>query len=344
MPGGRRRHTRQNPQEENDNSPSESEDTTNVSILAEQEAMEAIQTKIIAEIQAVHVDVKKDLNEAIGTLKNELADFRGEMSTKLNDISSELKEITDRVEATEQRVAEVEESHAEHAEMITYTLELQKSIQAQLTDLEARSRRNNIRIRGIAEGSEGDNMKTFLEQFLKDELSLTETPLGIQRCHRSLGPRPPQDSNPRSVLVYFLEYTTKEQVLRSAWRKKEIHYKGKRVFFEQDYPTEIHVKRKAYTFIRKALKEKGIRFQMLYPAKFRVFFDTGPVIYNSVEETTDDLRKRGLIPDGHGAAPSTRSKQTSWETAGPKSRRQQEIRLKHIQDKLKGFRRNEESS
>ncbi|KAE8294796.1 hypothetical protein D5F01_LYC05713 [Larimichthys crocea] len=225
------------------------------------------------------------------------------MSTKLNDISSELKEITDRVEATEQRVAEVEESHAEHAEMITYTLELQKSIQAQLTDLEARSRRNNIRIRGIAEGSEGDNMKTFLEQFLKDELSLTETPLGIQRCHRSLGPRPPQDSNPRN---------TRE--------KKSIH---------------LH---------QKSSQEKGIRFQMLYPAKFRVFFDTGPVIYNSVEETTDDLRKRGLIPDGHGAAPSTRSKQTSWETAGPKSRRQQEIRLKHIQDKLKGFRRNEESS
>lgn len=110
------------------------------------------------------------------------------------------------------------------------------------------------------------------------------------------------------------------------------------------------MKRKAYTFIRKALKEKGIRFQMLYPAKFRVFFDTGPVIYNNVEETTEDLRKRGLIPDGHGAdpptqsAPPTGSKQTPWETAGPKSRRQQEVRLKHIQDKLKGFRRNEEAS
>lgn len=152
------------------------------------------------------------------------------MCTNLNGISSELKEITDRVEATEQRVADVEESHAEHAEMLMYTIELQKSIQAQLTDLEARSRRNNIRIHGIAEGAEGDNMKTFLEQFFKNELSLT-TPLGIQRCHRSLGPRPPQDSNPRSVLVYFLEYTTKEQVLRSAWRKKEIHYNGKRVFF-----------------------------------------------------------------------------------------------------------------
>lgn len=233
MKGEKKRRTRQNSQRnpgKDDNTPTESKDTANASMLTEQEAMEAIQAKIIADIQAVLVDVKKDLNEAIGTLKSELVDFRGEMCAKLNGIS-ELKEITDRVEATEQRVADVEESHTEHAEMLAYTLDLQKSIQAQLTDLEARSRRNNIRIHGIAERAEGDNMKTFLEQFFKRELSLTETPLGIQRCHRSLGPRPPQESNPRSVLVYFLEYTTKELVLRSAWRKKEIHYNGKQVFF-----------------------------------------------------------------------------------------------------------------
>lgn len=341
-----RGNSRQN-QRKDDKPPTKSEDTANVSMLAEQEAMEA---KIIAEIQAIRVDVKKELSEAIGTLKSELVDFRGEISTKLNGISSELREITDRVEATEQRVADVEESHAEAAEMLTYTLELQKSIQTQLTDLEARSRRNNIRIHGIPEGAEGDNMKTFLEEFFKSVLSLTEPPLGIQRCHRSLGPRPPQSANPRSVLVYFLEYTTKEKVLRSAWGKKELQYDGRRVFFEQDYPTEIYMKRKAYTFIRKALKEKDIRFQTLYPAKLRVFFDTGPVVYNNVEEATDDLRKRGLIPDGHGAdpsaqsAPSARSRQTPWETAGSKSRRQQEVRLKRIQERLKGFRRSEEAS
>jgi len=41
------------------------------------------------------------------------------------------------------------------------------------------------------------------------------------------------------------------------------------------YPTEIHGKRKAYTFITKALKEKGIRFQMLYPANSESFSTRG---------------------------------------------------------------------
>lgn len=46
-------------------------------------------------------------------------------------------------------MADVEESHTETTEMLAYTLKLQKSIQAQLTDREARSRRNNIQIHGI---------------------------------------------------------------------------------------------------------------------------------------------------------------------------------------------------
>lgn len=89
---------------------------------------------------------------------------------------------------------------------------------------------------------------------------------------------------------------------------------------------------------------------MLYPAKFRVFFDAGPVVNNNAEEATDDLRKRGLVPEGHKAHPSARNTPSAsslpfpWETAGPKSRQQQGAHLKHIQDKLKGFRRNEEAS
>lgn len=88
--------------------------------------------------------------------------------------------------------------------------------------------------------------------------------LGIQRCHRSLGPKPPPNSNPRSIVIHFLEYTTKDLVLRSAWGKKVIQLKGGWVYFDQDYPSDILAKRKAYNPIRKILKEKGICFQTMY--------------------------------------------------------------------------------
>lgn len=146
------------------------------------------------------------------------------------------------------------------------------------------------------------------------------------------------------MVVYFLEYKTKELVLRTAWKKNNIQCDGKRLFFEQDYLTEIVMKRKAYSTIRKALKEQGLHFQTLLPAKLRVFLDTGAVIYNSASEAMDDLKKRGLMPNGgagtpaeNRATPTTRRRQPSWETAGGTSHRHREARMRHIQEKLKGF-------
>lgn len=312
--------------------------------------MEAIQANIIAEIQAGRVDVKKELTENIGQLKSELGDFRGEVSVKLNTIATDLKNITDRVEQAEQRLAEVEEWSTEAKELLIHALEQQDSLQAKLTDLEARSRRNNIRIHGIPEDAEGENIQDFITNFLKTELHLPDTSLGIQRCHRSLGAKPPAGSNPRSILIYFLEYKTKEMILRDAWKKREILYDGKRVFLEQDYPTEIIMKRKAYSAIRKTLKEKALRFQTLHPARLRVHFETGPVVYNSASEATADLIKRGLLPDTTGEcpptdpAPVTRARQPPWETAGAASRRHRDRRLRDIREKLKGFRHNTSTS
>lgn len=119
----------------------------------------------------------------MGPLKKELVDFREDVSQKLSAIVTDLKEITDRVEETEQRVADMEEQGAENSELLSHTLKLQDKLQARLTDLESRSRRNSIRIHGIPEGAEGDNLQEFLETFIKAELSLPDVTLAIQCCH-----------------------------------------------------------------------------------------------------------------------------------------------------------------
>lgn len=55
--------------------------------------------------------------------------------------------------------------------------------------MEARSQRNNIRIYGIAEGEEENNMMDFVVKLLKSELATSgKLDLKIQRCHRALGP------------------------------------------------------------------------------------------------------------------------------------------------------------
>jgi hypothetical protein len=65
------------------------------------------------------------------------------------------------------------------------------------------------------------------------------------------------------------------------------------VFFDHDYAGEILKRRKEYTPIKKALKEKGIHFQTPFPAKMRVFLENGLVTYEHADEAAEDLKSRG---------------------------------------------------
>lgn len=278
---------RQTPDKDNGDDVDESSAIDNVSLQASICA-------IHAEIKAIRSDMKTELNNFHDTfsrdMKNDLANFRADVNRKLNEIAIDLKETVGRVEEAEQRVADMEDWSSEAKEVLCQALHTQESIQAKLTDLGARSRRNNIRLYGIPEDAEGDNIQEFVESFIKTELSLPDTDVGIQRCHRALGLKPPQNANPRSVVIYFLEYRVKELMLHSTWKKREVHLNGHRVYFDQDYPAETQRKRKAYAPIRKLLKEKGLCFQTPPPAKLSVFFDGGPITYNSPAEAREDLK------------------------------------------------------
>lgn len=64
-------------------------------------------------------------------------------------------------------------------------------MQEKLTDLEGRSRRNNICIYGVPEEKEGNSMPEYVEQLLKTELALiADTNLQIQHAHRALARKP----------------------------------------------------------------------------------------------------------------------------------------------------------
>lgn len=48
------------------------------------------------------------------------------------------------------------------------------------------------------------------------------------------------------MIVYFQEFKTRELVLHSAWKKKEIYHGDRRIYFNNDYPAKTLAKRKAY--------------------------------------------------------------------------------------------------
>lgn len=314
---------------------------------ADMEGLQASMGAIHKEILSIRSDLREELSRLRDNLssdmKKDLSNFREEINGKLNEIVADMKETRDRAEESLQRVAEMEEWAAVAKQVLSQTSNNQDKIQAKLTELEAHSRRNNIRVYGIPEDTEGNNLLELIESFIKTELSLQDIDLAIQRCHRAAGPKPPPNATPRSVVIHFLAYRNKDLVLRSAWKKGEMRLNQQRVYFDQDYPAETQKQRKAYAPIRKLLKEKGLRFQTPPPAKLRVFFEGGPVTYNNAAEAIKDMQKKGFIPDSSsgGDPPATtpmeRLDRLSWETAGA-GRRNPDVHGQRAKEKLSGFR------
>ena len=46
--------------------------------------------------------------------------------------------------------------------------------------------------------------------------------------------------------------------------------------------------------MKRVLKQNKIRFQTPFPAKLRVYYEDGTRLYQTVDEATTDMNKRGL--------------------------------------------------
>lgn len=297
--------------------------------------------------QPVTVELQVDADMAnLHTILQELREFRRENAETLQEIREDIKVTNNRLDEAEMRISETEDRVQGLEEAMRELLKLQAKMEDKLTDQEGRARRDNIRIHGITEESESNStsMITFVEKLLKEKLELPHTDdLKIERAHRALGPKPPADAPPRSIVVKFSSSKTKEEILKQVWRKKGFLYKEKKVFVDHDYAPETLRKRREYAEAKKVLRENNIRFQTPFPARLRVFYEGATCLYNSAEEATQDMVKRGLSvtiynPPGSWA---DRVKNLMWcKTRTARGGEQQpEPRRDGYKKKLDSFRR-----
>lgn len=294
------------------------------------------------DIQSLKTELKQELmdfkNEFRNDIKQELNSFKTEINQKLQNVTGDIRNHGAWLTETEQRVEETETANTELRDALLHSLKQQKLLQVKVTDLEGRSRRNNIHIYGIKEGTEGSSILTFIDNFLKTKLRLDRnTDLQIQQAHRSIGPKPQDAAISRSILVNFQRYDIKDKILKAAWAKK-ITYEGKVVAFAHDFPTKVNNKLREYKDIKRILKDGQICFQTPYPAKMRIHWESGPHLYNSATEVAEDMRKRGYTLD------LPQPSDTSWEqrlTQGAHWSRKDGDHTVRVRERLRGFQRQQ---
>lgn len=294
-----------------------------------------------------------DENANLTLILKELREFRKDNAKQLTKIHEDINNANKRIEEAEGRIQTAETLIQTAEDVMTELLKHQIQRDAKLISLESQSRRDNIRIYGVKEEAERNvqSMTAYVEQLLRENLDLPPAvELRVERAHRSLATRPPPEAPPRSIIAKLASYRMKEEVLRLAWQKKSFQLHGKTVNMDHDYAPEVLEKRKEYAEAKAVLKQNKICFQTPFPAKLRVFYEEGTVLYGSAEEATRDMAQRGFnvnIVNSDNPTPLSLLEQVqhlTWRKAKKTETRANAARgpkEPSYQEKLRAFRRED---
>lgn len=221
------------------------------------------------------------LREEVRLISETTISLANEMEARKKEVDDTLNDQSDSITSMETKLKEMEK------EML--------KLRGRSEDLEARSRRNNIRIVGVREGAEtGKKTSEFIAGLLKEKLGLSVTPT-LDRAHRALGARRDgAGAPPRAFVVRCHYYTEKEEILKKA-REMERTPEGRngQIHIFPDYTQEVNNKRAAFKEARSLLRTcGGVRYGLRYPATLVITPEGGQTkTFESPKDAMEFIKK-----------------------------------------------------
>ena len=220
-------------------------------------------------------------------------DFLSLIQESNKPLQASLDSLQATVNSFQSRLASVESTAGDNFARITTAESTIKALHVQnqslldrVDDLENRSRRANLRVLNIPEGSEdGKDPLKFMSEMLAQMMGpdVFSAPPELERAHRTPTYRPAGDHQGKNPLVCFSRFQQKEAALRWA-RNHELKFQGAAIRVYQDLSTTLAKRRAAFNGIKQALYRKNVRFQHLYPSRLRVVHDNDTHIFDSPDE------------------------------------------------------------
>ena len=141
----------------------------------------------------------------------------------------------------------------------------------------------------------------FVPKLLKDLLQLDELPV-LDRCHRSLRPRPKDSEPPRPIIMRVNMFQTRNLILRRAAECSPINYEGMRLSLFADFTQAVAKKRAAFKDVKTELRScPNVKFGLMFPAVLRLTLPDGHTRKFDNPALAMDFvvkkLKRGVVPD-----------------------------------------------
>ncbi|KAL7407366.1 hypothetical protein ABVT39_007400 [Epinephelus coioides] len=188
---------------------------------------EANAVKLTHDMTSVDASGSASMASDIAKVYRLLQEMSEKHDKKLDEIRAttastegKISELAERLTNVERRLGFLEDTDMAWKADPPATRSEVEVLRHKLIDLENHSRRNNLRITGFPEGSEGRDAAGFLAQALPEILGVEFIGgLEIERAHRAAGQPRPDGKPPRHLIVCFLRHTDKERIRNAALDK-----------------------------------------------------------------------------------------------------------------------------
>uniref|UniRef100_A0A803JAK4 L1 transposable element RRM domain-containing protein n=1 Tax=Xenopus tropicalis TaxID=8364 RepID=A0A803JAK4_XENTR len=228
-------------------------------------------------------------------LQHELATTAASITA---DISKQIQDLGHRTDVLEQKVDDITTVLDAHEQDIQ-DLQMQlREAMDKIEDSDNRSRRNNLRIRGLPE-TVTDLQAAIHDIFTSLMPNLPSERLECDRIHRALRPQREGDP-PRDIILRLHYHQTQVAILQASRRKSDLEYEGHQFQIYTDLAPITLQKRKLLAPITKILQHHNVRYRWLFPVKLAFMYNNQQHQVNSVQAGSELLTQLGLMEKATG--------------------------------------------
>ncbi|KAJ1198754.1 hypothetical protein NDU88_002593 [Pleurodeles waltl] len=196
------------------------------------------------------------------------------MDASISSLTLETKSMRSDIAGFQSRVTGLEHSMGSLETQIATSQDRDQDLlylRSKLTDLEDRSRRDNIRLLGIPENEEGTDIQAFLSSTLSKLTSLDfDPPLKFQRAHRVGLKRCDTSLRPRPIIACLPCHNQTRQILQAARNHGPFRTGQHEIRIAADYSKDTNDRRKAFLALRPSLRQLEMKNSLFDPARMWV--------------------------------------------------------------------------
>ncbi len=207
----------------------------------------------------------------------------------VKELREELEAIATTEKQTRDRVDSVQADAREDRRTVTDLRNQLERLTEKMTDIEDRSRINNVRLVGLPEGVEGSNAAGFLRVNLSKWIpSLKGRNIEIDRAHRVYDGGRGSD-RPRTLIFRVLRWHDRSEILKGARRAYPVKCTQDNVtllFFPEFSPVTA-TKRKSLVPVLRSMTPLGLQPFLAYPAVIKLRHGGEQRCFDSLRKAED---------------------------------------------------------